>query len=87
MEYIGVCLGVEDHTVTANAIWMNLLRRIFDSMRRFTRVMTNEKENLGDFWQSVGQKERLTDEMFKFVFGWVLEVRVNIVLGVEWFSK
>lgn len=50
-------------------------------------MMTSGKENLGDFRQSVGQKERLADEMFKFVFGWVLEVSVNIVLGVEWFSK
>lgn len=31
MEYIGVCLGVEDRTVTPNGIWMNLLRRNFDS--------------------------------------------------------
>lgn len=66
---------------------MNLLRRNFDSNAEIYACDDKWKIKFGRFLTVVGQKERLADEMFKFVFGWVLEVSVNIVLGVEWFSK
>lgn len=49
MEYIGVCLGVEDRTVTPNGIRMNLLRRNFDSNAEIYTCDDKWKRKFGRF--------------------------------------